>query len=719
VLLAAQIPEAIPSQVRNTWQCIQLQLSLCLALNKHSQNTCELSIQHLWSDIGATNKLSSMVTAGFSNEILMLCVRLIEEIPPCDVSLELINHLYDVASICLNVSTNVDVLVSHLYHQMGRRLLQVDDLDLKEAIEVEKWNDLSLDNCKVLGAWLVILLRSRSSWQASPVVLSQLQPLLVYIVKSILLSCSFTENQRSYDIRRSRRVALIIRYLAWLSVCLSEQQQHVLFEELTKQGATENWLIVLSLWLAPIMCLNVDDLESLAQCDADMVKQGKIYLDAARPVEKLADRALFLQESLKAGSQPDALYVSLQLFAQWRMLEGGVLRSILDLETLVNKFHDLHEFGRKQHFLKSLLLKDSEEICADWEDITCFIAPKAYELNEEINSSFKLEGNQSLEADERRRDWRDLFKSIENPSQEIEFNDSLKFIQDYLLDAENMLSRWSKREGKGICSSNLISGLLESREENIPECLAKAQSHLWEIYRQLDQYISSKDGNLMELVSNQYEPVQYGELQNVSVAVAEGESVPVQLHYRDHNERCMASRNEVLHETVISCHSKHIKMASIELFKMEYFVKICSLFSVHDKQLIVSKMTTLLLESLIFGTTPRIAGNYLISFIRDIFTQGLAAIDPKIRTDIVFYIIRELQKSIPSHPLDQVLAVKLLNILLEPSVLLDSDKLSDFFELLKFISSLNEGNWQSEVTLMLSNFAVSYTHLTLPTTPYV
>lgn len=74
------------------------------------------------------------------------------------------------------------------------------------------------------------------------------------------------------------------------------------------------------------------------------------------------------------------------------------------------------------------------------------------------------------------------------------------------------------------------------------------------------------------------------------------------------------------------------------------------------------------------------------------------------RTKTASYIVRSLQGTGIEHPLDQDIGIKLLNILLEPSIMLDRMELRDFFELLEYICHLCQGGLASNASILLSSF---------------
>jgi len=245
----------------------------------------------------------------------------------------------------------------------------------------------------------------------------------------------------------------------------------------------------------------------------------------------------------------------------------------------------------------------------------------------------------------------------------------------------------------------------QGKEGDIPQPLASAQRHLWELEQRQSEEISHAHAALRQKVCQQYNPIDEHFLQEASEAFADGDRIPRAMLLRDsqHSAQCRELRNQAFQVALSVTSAKELSLAAKNLFTFEYLLleAVEKGEAVQERAGIRSKLLAVLAHSLVDGSTPVTAVPYMIGLFERAVTNNNIVLDTDAKLRLIPRIAASLSSSgaavsgggggapVVQGVLREKEGMRLLNACLDPDALLDAGKLREFMTALQLIVKLN------------------------------
>jgi hypothetical protein len=247
------------------------------------------------------------------------------------------------------------------------------------------------------------------------------------------------------------------------------------------------------------------------------------------------------------------------------------------------------------------------------------------------------------------------------------------------------------------------------KEGDIPEPLASAQRHLWELEQRQREELSHIHAALRQKVCQQYNPIDEQFLQEASEAFSDGDRIPRAMLFRDsqHSAQCQELRNQAFQVALRVTSAKELTLAAKELFTFEYLLleAVEKEEAKQERAGIRSKLLAVMAHSLVDGSTPVTAIPYMVG----LFERAVSSGDIVLDTDAKLRLIPRIAASLGSGgtgaggvggiistgggPVQKLLrekqGMRLLNACLDPDALLNAGKLREFMTALQLIVRLS------------------------------
>jgi hypothetical protein len=252
----------------------------------------------------------------------------------------------------------------------------------------------------------------------------------------------------------------------------------------------------------------------------------------------------------------------------------------------------------------------------------------------------------------------------------------------------------------------------QGKEGDIPQPLASAQRHLWELDQRQSEELSHVHAALRQKVCQQYNTIDEHFLQEASEAFSDGDRIPRAMLLRDsnHSAQCRELRNQAFQIALSITSAKELSLAAKNLFTFEYLIleAVEKGEAVKERSGIRSKLLSVLAHSLVNGSTPATAVPYMIGLFERAVTKYKVVLDTDAKLRLIPRIAASLHSSgaatmsgaagaggaapVLYGVLKEKEGMRLLNACLDPDALLNAGKLREFMTALQLIVGLHSPN---------------------------
>ncbi|KAL4539441.1 hypothetical protein Ndes2437B_g02183 [Nannochloris sp. 'desiccata'] len=249
----------------------------------------------------------------------------------------------------------------------------------------------------------------------------------------------------------------------------------------------------------------------------------------------------------------------------------------------------------------------------------------------------------------------------------------------------------------------------QGKEGDIPQPLASAQRHLWELEQRQSEELSHLHAALRQKVCQQYNPIDENFLQEASEAFSDGDRIPRAVLFRDahHSAQCRELRKQACQVALSINSAKELSLAAKDLFIFEYLLleAVEKGEAVQERSAIRSKLLAVMAHSLVDGSTPATAIPYMIGLFERAVTENNILLDTDAKLRLIPRIAASLNSSGPASMsggggggsvpmlrgvLREKEGMRLLNACLDPDALLNAAKLREFMTALQLIVRLSQ-----------------------------
>jgi len=659
----------------------------------------------IWDKSMLTEKALAILQYNLSDDLLGFVARVCSiapENPRFLVLLSRLNALF--SSIIQSPSVITDNFLNEISILMKEVVTCIEHEDISDLLMLK-------NRFSALMCYLSLFILSFDVWRSQGDrfnCLSRALGKLIHLLfgLAMMIGCKLPDKTSEF-------LDLVFRYLTNVFRIQPSHESQIVFGYLLESIEINNWFAILATWwifaytAMKAGCRTISDAIMLQDQDSS----------ASWDLESTAEWLILLQGKIGSLDTLEVKLICIELLSRW--IRIGIIGAILDRDNLLyhlqSSASSKEVWGPYQSRLEEIFLANLDsvdhllDVQLQEQDQAFLLLPR--ELISLQPFQWLCEVALVVDASKQHPTNSDFigthmdFQLDPNGSENASRLDILEsqLMKQISISCQD-LNRWSKRIEKGtseIYSSKIW--LKESREEDIPQPVGCAQSHLWELNRWLDKEVSSSLLKLQHSTDNLYLDVDEGYLQETSEIYSEGECIPAP-GSQNINE-VITPLQESLQSMINGLNeSKDVRKASEELFKIEIFVTLAILFQRDAKIFTAAKLLTIIIESLLFGITPSLGASYLSNLIEYIWSFRCVTLEAGMRTQTASYIAKSLQGTGIENPLDQEIGIKMLNILLEPGTMLDRMELRDFFDLLDYISHLCLGGLASKASILLSSF---------------
>ena len=699
--------------LQHVWSCIQIAAAFAFISQELSsaRKNCGKEVMNIWEASGLTSKIRNILATSNIEPIVDLICVFVNDASQNREFISIANEVNQSILSCFELAPHSKVLVMENISRAIRDsyMCILDCKGKDESIAVTQMESKMHRLC----CWLALIL-ANSPIRGRESSIHILEDVFISIFQVLTDSEMITSHIQSVV---SLREVLLQYLMASCSWSTESSRQTVLFDLIDFMEQGQGWPGLLALWWqsARLMCANHSQLNS------NVDRHG--FQDCVNKhdrVEEIAAFVLQYQEKLVSIASNDIKLACICVFLGWWISaeKSSVLRPLFDLEMLKEQLSDVLKENQNDlisDLLEIISTESEEEISKVWTEeelswmflfpsqtITFSVSNMAFEyMNRLIRSKAA-----SKEHNEQRVSARIRNRAIEKQERNLQTAQMADFLAKSLSEGNETLNRWGRRGDKeaSLTASAPTLVFQERLKQDIPQPLSDAQSHSWEIYKSLGQDLGDLNLRLRELVCQKYLQIDEKEVSETAEAYDEGECIPPQLRHRNHEHLCSLNRKSAFEKSIEAIQSKHIKLASTEFLKIELFMYVGAFIEKEGKLLPISKILTLLIQSLLFGTTPVTASNYVVGLVEQVWSLDSISIDWETKQHLVAYMADGLQGKDIEVPLAPELGVRILDMMLEPNMLLENDRLGEFFNLLRTVCSLCEGELEGKAAVMLSSF---------------
>jgi hypothetical protein len=303
-----------------------------------------------------------------------------------------------------------------------------------------------------------------------------------------------------------------------------------------------------------------------------------------------------------------------------------------------------------------------------------------------------------------------------------------------LAAAQEELRYWVRQGEKAAARDEGEEPLPDhGKEGDIPQPLATAQRHLWELEQRQKEELSHLHAALRQKICQQYNPIDEQFLQEASEAFNDDDRIPRAMLFRDaqHSVHCRNLRNQAFEVALNVNSAKELSLAAKALFTFEYLLleAVEKGEATQERAAIRSKLLAVMAHSLVDGSTPVTAIPYMVSLFERAVTGGGIVLDTDAKLRLIPRIAASLSNTgggggnvvsagsnnnisggeSGNSVLREKEGMRLLNACLDPDALLNAGKLREFMTALQLIIKLSvqssgDGGRSGEPSVMLSSF---------------
>ena len=607
-----------------------------------------------------------------------------------DSCIQVLEKLKEVLGLCFSVAIET---LEILEKEIGKRLSRIEREFSSEEDGINA--KVGHDDFTYLCRMLVLVISMSDFWSEKGHVSASMFKMIEQIAHTIV--CSMNVSAR----HTHTNAKVLVQTLNMYRHLVSASQRTTIFEVYLKESSQYEHFFILCLWL---LFSSTEDQITLKDKD-----EGSIIV-SENDLQDVANRLLQLQEGIDNIQSLGIMTIVAAIYCRWRS-SNDMLASIIDSELIAKHLVKISENATCEcssvpNILKTLKSED-QAINMHVKHIYWFLIPEfSVHLNPMEKLYPKTEEGDDILSDIAEEGYRE--STISKPSK-IELTDDgsfegvFEFILDNLKLCEESLGKWSKRREKDDLLE-FSQHLRENRDEDIPPVIGNMQSHLWSLSNDVQQEIDEAVIQIRQLVCTKYEPFDEKSVAETSAVLDHGEILQPQLKDHNFDEKIKCLRQSITKTTIEALRSKYITLAALDLYQLEYFSASVSIFSQDQSNYLLADLVTLLVEAILFGRSPILGSSSILDLLESLLRYERLEMDRNRRNDIVSLAARSLQGLGRGSPLEPSIGVRLLDILLEPDSMLDTDNLEDFREILYHVCHLAGGNFDSNLSIILTNF---------------
>lgn len=639
-------------------------------------------------ELTVVNLLIQLASDGHLTEALLLVSYMVDSDMNCDDScINVLEKLKEVLGLCFSVGTET---LEILEKEIGSRLVRVSRHILSEKNNGVK-NYFSAD-FSYLCRMLLLLVATSDFWSEKQDVSPSMFRLVEQISQSILCCVDVSSGHRQAT------AGVLVQTLSMYRHLVSSSQRTAIFEVYLRESSEYEHFFILCLWL---LFASTEDRITFEDQDT-----GSIAI-SENDLQDVANRLLLLQEGIDNIQSQDIMIIVATIYYTWSR-SNDMLSSIIDTELIRKRLERISENATSLSssvgdILKALQSEDSA-IDLHAKEIYWFLIP---EVDSGLRPIERFGSN----------DFSDLLSGIaEEGSRENEIpkaartfqvnrssDDVFGYILDDLKSCEDSLGKWSKRREKDDLAE-FSQQLRENRDEDIPDVIGNMQSHLWGLSNDVQQEIDEFIIQIRQMVCTKYEPFDEKSVAETSAVLDHGETLLPQLKDHNFDGKIKGLRESIVKITMETLRSKYITLASLDLYELEYFCASIAIFSRDQSNYLLADLVTLLVESILFGRSPILGSSSILDLLESLLRYERIEMARNRRNGIVSLAAKSLQGLGRGSPLEPSIGAQLLDIVLDPDSMLDTDNLEDFREILHDICHLAGGHFDSNLSIILKNF---------------
>lgn len=642
-------------------------------------------------ELQVANLFIQLASDGHATEALLFLSKVIDaDMNDEDSCIKVLEKLKEVLGLCFSVGTGI---LEILEKEIGERLLRVERQILSGEDDPKNANACPHD-FPYLCRMLLLVVSTSDFWSEKGHVSASMFKMIEQIAHTIV--CFVNASGR----HRDASVSVLVQTLNAYRHLVSVSQRTTVFELYLRESSQHEHFFLLCLWL--IFASTEDKITFMDQ------DQGSIAI-SENDLQDVANRLLLLQEGIENIQSLGIMTIVAAIYCTWRH-SNDMLVSIIDSELIAKHLERVTdnatcESSSVPNILKAL---KSEDFAIDLhaEQIYWFLIP---ELSVQLNPMDivipNIQGCNDILSDVAEDGCRQT--KILRPAKILQTNGSFEDVFEFILDnlklCEESLGKWSKRREKDDLSE-FSQHLRENRDEDIPPVIGNMQSHMWSLSNDVQQEIEDDVIQIRHLVCTKYEPFDEKSVAETSAVLDHGEILQPQLKDHNFDEKIKGLRKSIIKTTMEALRSKYIALAALDLYQLEYFSASIAIFSQDQSNYLLADLVTLLVEAILFGRSPILGSSNVLELLESLLRYKRLEMDRNRRNDIVSLAAKSLQGLGRGSPLEPSIGVRLLDILLEPDSMLDTDNLEDFREILYHVCHLAGGNFDSNLSIILTNF---------------